>query len=120
MEDNSSFDGSLVIAWLEQELANTPPASTDDIAGECPDDRFLDIESESALRILALGRKLSREPEYGYKGILTDPKMREALKQVAEKLLLAERRMALGAKGRGVDRFKLYRGGKLGERIKSK
>lgn len=115
MEEKSSFDGSLVINWLLQELASAPPASVQDVSERCPPERLLGVESDTTLRMRTLKRRLERAPKRGDDGLLSDPRMREILKHLLEKLLLAERRMALGAVARGVDRFKIYHGGEIGE-----
>jgi hypothetical protein len=120
MEEDGSFGGSVVLDWLMQELANTPPASTQDISERCPPDRFLGVESDTGLRMRALARTLAQPAKRSDNGVLSDPRMREIMRQLLEKLLLAERRMSLGPAARGVDRFKLYRDGEIGEYCKLK
>lgn len=118
MEQDGSFAGSVAIDWVVQQLAKTPPDPIEEGGVSCPSTLFLGVESDAGLRMRALRRKLSKPARRGEDFI--DPKMRELAQQVLEKLLMLERRVTLGTKAVGIDRFKAYPDGTIGAYAKSK
>lgn len=104
----SSLEDRGILGWLITEIEKVEPYSTDQL-NDIPPEDVLGIESDTGLRLKALHVKSRTEPMFA------DKKTCELVRHLLEKLILAERRMNLGAKGYGVERFELYRGGKIGE-----
>lgn len=114
--EEGSF-GSVSLGWLLGQLSQTEPASTTDITERCPRDRYLGTQSDAELRMKALHRRLKKNDSAAC-SLIPDSRMREDACVALEKLILFERRMVLGENATGVDRFKVYGGGEIGQYVK--
>lgn len=106
----------VALDWIRDVIEAAEPASTEDLDELRDLSLMIGKEAESTLRLTAIHRNLSRSGG----ALEEDPAVADLKKRFVEVLKQLERRMQLGDKAVGVEKFYLHRGGLISRKAPKK